>query len=75
VSSLAPGSLLAARSDTVFDVAGKTAVENLINLVSEQSHVLSVANFAAGQAGAKVTAGGADSRPMQAMAEVAKLLA
>jgi NADPH:quinone reductase-like Zn-dependent oxidoreductase len=37
--------------------------------------VLSIANFAAGQAGARVTGGGADSQPMQALAQVADLLA
>jgi NADPH:quinone reductase-like Zn-dependent oxidoreductase len=59
----------------VFDVAGKTTVEELIGLVPEPSRVLSIANFAAGQAGARVTSGDADSRPMQALAEVAGLLA
>ena len=63
------------RVDAVFDVAGKTPVQELISLVSEPSQVLSIANFAAGQAGARVTGGGADSRPMQALAEVAELLA
>ncbi len=60
--------------DAVFDVAGKTPVEELIGLVSEPSQVVSIANFAAGQAGARVTGGGADSRPMQALSEVAELL-
>ena len=60
--------------DAVFDVAGKTPVQELISLVSEPSQVLSIANFAAGQAGARVT-GSADSRPMEALAEVAELLA
>ncbi len=59
----------------VFDVAGKTTVEELIGLASEPSRVLSIANFAAGQAGARVTSGDADSRSMQALAEVAELLA
>jgi NADPH:quinone reductase-like Zn-dependent oxidoreductase len=63
------------RVDAVFDVAGKTPVEELVSLVSEPSRVLSIANFAAGQAGAQVTGGGADSRPAQALAEVAGLLA
>jgi hypothetical protein len=36
---------------------------------------VTIANFAAGQAGARVTGGGADSQPMQAMALVADLLA
>jgi NADPH:quinone reductase-like Zn-dependent oxidoreductase len=61
--------------DAVFDVAGKTPVEDLIALVPEPSQVVSIANFAAGQAGARVTGGGADSRPMQALAQVAELLA
>jgi NADPH:quinone reductase-like Zn-dependent oxidoreductase len=61
--------------DAVFDVAGKTPVGELISLVSEPSQVLSIANFAAGQAGARVTGGSADSRPMEALAEVAQLLA
>jgi NADPH:quinone reductase-like Zn-dependent oxidoreductase len=63
------------RVEAVFDVAGKTPVQELISLVSEPSQVLSIANFAAGQAGAQVTGGGADSRPAQALAEVAELLA
>jgi D-arabinose 1-dehydrogenase-like Zn-dependent alcohol dehydrogenase len=59
----------------VFDVAGKTSAEDLIELAPEPSKVVTIANFAAGQAGARVTGGGADSRPMQALAEVAELLA
>ncbi|MBV8711335.1 MAG: zinc-binding dehydrogenase [Solirubrobacterales bacterium] len=61
--------------DAVFDVAGKTPVDELVSLVSEPSRVLSIANFAAGQAGARVTGGDADSRPVEALAEVAELLA
>jgi NADPH:quinone reductase-like Zn-dependent oxidoreductase len=61
--------------DAVFDVAGKTPVEELIGLVAEPSQVVSIANFAAGQAGARVTGGGADSHPMEALAQVAELLA
>ena len=49
--------------DAVFDVAGKTPVEELISLVPEPSQVVSIANFTAAQAGARVTGGGADSRP------------
>jgi NADPH:quinone reductase-like Zn-dependent oxidoreductase len=63
------------RVDAVFDVAGKTPVGELISLVSGPSQVLSIANFAAGQAGARVSGGGADSRPVEALAEVAGLLA
>ena len=61
--------------DAVFDVAGKTPVQDLISLAPEPSQVVTIANYAAGQAGARVTGGGADSRPMQALAQVAELLA
>ena len=61
--------------DAVLDVAGKTPVEELIRLAPEPSQVVSIANFAAGQAGARVTGGGGDSHPMQALAQVAELLA
>ncbi len=60
--------------DAVFDVAGKTPVEDLISLAPEPSQVVSIANFAAGAAGARVTSGGEDSQPMVAMAQVAELL-
>jgi NADPH:quinone reductase-like Zn-dependent oxidoreductase len=61
--------------DAVLDVAGKTPVQELVALAPEPSQLLSIANFAAGQVGARVTGGGADSRPMEALAEVADLLA
>jgi len=61
--------------DAVFDVVGKTPVEDLISLAPEPAKVVTIANFAAGQAGAQVTGGGADSRSMEALAEVAGLLA
>jgi NADPH:quinone reductase-like Zn-dependent oxidoreductase len=60
--------------DAVFDVAGKTPIDVLIGLAPEASQVLSIANFAAGEAGARVTSG-ADSMPEQALAETAELLA
>jgi NADPH:quinone reductase-like Zn-dependent oxidoreductase len=63
------------RVDAVFDVAGKTRVDDLISLVPEPSQVVTIANFAAGQAGARVTGGGADSHPVQALALVTELLA
>src|SRR4051794_20221212 len=61
--------------DEVFDVPGKTPVEELVGLVSEPARVLTIANFGAAQAGAQVTGGGADSKPAEALAEVAELLA
>jgi NADPH:quinone reductase-like Zn-dependent oxidoreductase len=63
------------RIDAVLDAVGKTPIEDLISLAPEPSQVVTIANFAAGQAGARVTGGGADSRPMQALAQVAELLA
>ena len=61
--------------DAVFDVVGKTPVEDLISLAPEPAQVVTIANFAAGEAGARVTGGGADSQPMEALAQVAELLA
>jgi NADPH:quinone reductase-like Zn-dependent oxidoreductase len=61
--------------DAVLDVAGKTPIEELIGLAPEPSQLLSVANFAAGKAGGRVSGGGTDSRPMEALALVADLLA
>ena len=52
--------------DAVFDVAGKTPVQDLISLAPGPSQVVTIANFATGQAGARVTGGGADSQPMEA---------
>jgi NADPH:quinone reductase-like Zn-dependent oxidoreductase len=60
--------------DAVFDVAGATPVEDLISLVPEASQVVSIANYTAGDAGARLTGGGADSRPTEALAQVADLL-
>ena len=60
--------------DAVFDVVGKTPVEDLVSLAPEPSQVVSIANFDAARAGARVTGGGEDSRPMEALALVADLL-
>jgi len=61
--------------DAVFDVAGKTPVEDLVALAPEPSQVVTIANFNAVAAGARVTSGGGDSHPMEALALVADLLA
>jgi NADPH:quinone reductase-like Zn-dependent oxidoreductase len=61
--------------DAVFDVAGATPVADLISLAPEPAQVVTIANFTAAQAGARVTGGGADSHPMEALAQVAELLA
>ena len=44
--------------DAVFDVAGKTPIADLIALVPEPGQVVTIANFAAGESGARVTGGG-----------------
>jgi NADPH:quinone reductase-like Zn-dependent oxidoreductase len=59
----------------VVDVAGKTPAEELISLVAEPAQVVSIANFGAAQAGVRVTGGQEDSRPVEALAEIADLLA
>ena len=61
--------------DAVFDVAGRTPAEQLVGLVPTPSQVVSIANFGAADTGIRVTAGGADSDPGPALAEVAELLA
>jgi NADPH:quinone reductase-like Zn-dependent oxidoreductase len=60
--------------DAVLDTAGKTPIEDLISLAPEPSQVVSIANFGAASSGARVTGGGADSQPVQALAEAAELL-
>jgi NADPH:quinone reductase-like Zn-dependent oxidoreductase len=59
----------------VFDVAGKTPAQDLVSLAPEPSQVVTIANFDAAKAGARVTGGGEDSHPMEALAMVAELLA
>jgi len=61
--------------DAVFDVVGQTPVGELISLVPNPAKVVTIANFAAGEAGVRVTGGGADSRAPEALDEVADLLA
>ncbi|HSU37553.1 MAG TPA: NADP-dependent oxidoreductase [Propionibacteriaceae bacterium] len=60
--------------DAVFDTVGKTPIEDLISLAPEPAQVLSIANFSAGEAGARVSGGGADSRGSAALAEIAEAL-
>jgi NADPH:quinone reductase-like Zn-dependent oxidoreductase len=62
------------RIDAVLDVAGKTPVDDLISLAPEPAQVVSIANFAAAEAGARVTGGGEDSQPFKAFAEAADLM-
>jgi NADPH:quinone reductase-like Zn-dependent oxidoreductase len=60
--------------DAVLDAVGKTPIEDLISLAPEPSQVVSIANFAAAAAGARVTGGSANSQPMKALAEASELL-
>jgi len=62
------------RVDGVVDAVGKTPIEELTTLVSDPAQVVSIANFGAASAGARVTGGGQDSRREAALAEVAELL-
>jgi NADPH:quinone reductase-like Zn-dependent oxidoreductase len=61
--------------DAVFDVAGKTPITDLTALVATPTQVVSIANFAASEAGARVTAGGDESRADEALAQAAQMLA
>jgi NADPH:quinone reductase-like Zn-dependent oxidoreductase len=63
-----------ARIDAVLDAVGKTPIEDLISIAPEPSQVVSIANFAADAAGARVTGGSSESQPMKALAEAAELL-
>jgi NADPH:quinone reductase-like Zn-dependent oxidoreductase len=60
--------------DGVFDAAGKTPIDDLISLVSQPSRVVTIANFGAGQSGARLTGAGSDARPFDALAQTASLL-
>jgi NADPH:quinone reductase-like Zn-dependent oxidoreductase len=62
------------RIDAVLDVAGKTPIEDLIAIAPEPAQVLSIANFKADEAGARVAGGSANSQPEKALAEAAELL-
>ena len=64
----------AGKIDAVLDAVGKTPIEDLISLAPEPSQVVSIANFGAAAAGARVTGGAGDSQPMKALAEAAELL-
>jgi NADPH:quinone reductase-like Zn-dependent oxidoreductase len=60
--------------DGVFDTVGKTPIEVLISLAPRPDRVVTIANFGAGESGARITGGGSDARPFDALAETAGLL-
>ncbi len=53
--------------DAVFDVAGKTAPEDLVSVAPEPSQFVTIANFDARRLGARATGGGSDSHPAEAL--------
>ena len=59
--------------DAVFDVAGQTPIADLVALAPEPAQVVSIANFSAGEAGARVTGGGEIDKTA-ALVETAGLL-
>jgi NADPH:quinone reductase-like Zn-dependent oxidoreductase len=59
--------------DAVLDVAGKTPIAELIGLVADPAQVVTIANFTAGRAGARVTQGGEIDKPA-ALAAGARML-
>ena len=60
--------------DGVLDVVGQSPIEDLLGLAPRADRVVTIANFGAGSVGARVTGGGADALPFEALAEVAGLL-
>lgn len=58
--------------DAVFDVAGRTPIDELTSLVADPKQVVSIANFAAAEAGAQVTSGG-EFDPVPALQEAVEL--
>ena len=59
--------------DGVLDVAGQTPITDLTALVADPAQVVSIANFGAAEAGARLTTGGAGDKAA-ALAEGARLL-
>lgn len=60
--------------DAVFDVAGKTPIDDLVSLAPQPAQVVTIANFNLGESGARVTTGGGEGEPQAALAEAAELL-
>lgn len=59
--------------DAVFDVVGKTSVEDLVSLVAERSRVVTIARYELGDSGVQLTTGRSKSAA-QALAVTADLL-
>lgn len=65
--------LLGEKIDAVFDVVGKTSIHTLVELAPEPSQVVTIANFAVEDTGARLTVGG-EGDPQAALTEAAHLL-
>jgi hypothetical protein len=76
-SSTATGSSSASRTQPAarWTPSSTTPAEDLVRLVADPAQVVSIANFGAAAAGARVTGGGDDSRPAEALELTASLLA
>ena len=59
--------------DAVFDVAGKSAIADLVSLVPQPSQVVTIANFSVGDSGVQLTTG-RSPHAKDALAEAAVLL-
>ena len=68
VRAIAPGGV-----DAVFDVVGKTPIEDLIGLVEKPSQVVTIANFTAGDSGVQLTTGRSKTAS-ESLVETADLL-
>ncbi len=64
---------LAGQLSGVFDVAGKTPVEELIAIVSSPRKVVTIANFGAGDSGIQMTSGESGIDPFASLAKVTGL--
>src|SRR5205085_7239157 len=70
VRALAPDGV-----DYGFDTAGQGGVRELIALTGDPARVATIADFAAGELGVKVTGGAGAERALEALPEVAELIA
>lgn len=74
VGAEGPAATDARAVDAVFDVAGKTPIDELIGLVAEPARVVTIANYDVAGSGVRLTTGGEDAHPFEALAEGADLL-
>jgi NADPH:quinone reductase-like Zn-dependent oxidoreductase len=68
VAELAPGGV-----DAVLDTAGKGSIQDLIAIAGDPAKVVTIADFSAGQYGARVTGAGSDPARFEALPKAARL--